>query len=98
MCKGIYESREKDYTNPFRKMVYDTKKEMNKVLGKLEDNTFIQQQLGAWMYLKRSKGNDKKYKTIILITAFIKLLWLIALLSGTLIFTFHLQKLIYLKL
>jgi hypothetical protein len=26
-------------------MVYDTKKEMNKVLGKLEDNTFIQQQL-----------------------------------------------------
>ena len=45
LCKGIYESREKDYTNPFRKMVYDTKKEMNKVLGKLEDNTFIQQQL-----------------------------------------------------
>lgn len=26
MCKGIYDSREKDYTNPFRKMVYDTKK------------------------------------------------------------------------
>ncbi len=45
MCKGIYESREKDYTNPFRKMVYDTKKEMDKVIGKIEDNTFIQQQL-----------------------------------------------------
>lgn len=45
MCKGIYESREKDYTNAFRKMVYDTQKEMNKVIGKLEDNGFIQQQL-----------------------------------------------------
>ncbi len=45
MCKGIYESREKDYTNPFRKMIYDTQQEMNKVIGKLEDNTFIQQQL-----------------------------------------------------
>ena len=45
MCKGIYESREKDYTNPFRKMVYDTQEEMNKVIGKLEDNSFIQQQL-----------------------------------------------------
>ncbi|HEV8081419.1 MAG TPA: DUF4954 domain-containing protein, partial [Chitinophagaceae bacterium] len=46
MCKGIYESRQKDYTNPFRKMVYDTKKEMDKVIGKIEHNTFIQQQLG----------------------------------------------------
>jgi hypothetical protein len=46
MCRGIYDSREKDYTNPFRKMVYDTKKEMEKVIGKIEDNTFIQQQLG----------------------------------------------------
>ncbi len=45
MCKGIYESREKDYTNAFRKMVYDTKSEMDKVTGKLEDNSFIQQQL-----------------------------------------------------
>ncbi len=45
MCKGIYESRAKDYTNPFRKMIYDTKKEMEKVIGKLEDNTFIQHQL-----------------------------------------------------
>jgi len=45
MCRGIYESREKDYTNPFRKMVYDNKKEMDKVIGKIEDNTFIQQQL-----------------------------------------------------
>ncbi|MEP6617192.1 MAG: DUF4954 family protein [Ginsengibacter sp.] len=45
MSKGIYESRAKDYTNPFRKMVFDTKEEMNQVIGKLEDNSFIQQQL-----------------------------------------------------
>lgn len=44
MCKGIYESRAKDYTNPFRKMIYDTTEEMNKVVGRLEDNSFIQDQ------------------------------------------------------
>lgn len=45
MSNEIYKSREKDYTNPFRKMVYETKREMETVIGKLEDNTFIQQQL-----------------------------------------------------
>ena len=45
MVKGIYESRAKDYHNEFRKMVYETQKEMEKVLGKLEDNVFIRQQL-----------------------------------------------------
>jgi hypothetical protein len=59
MCKGIYESREKDYTNPFRKMVYDTKKEMEKVIGKIEDNSFIQQQAGELDNFK------KKVKEII---------------------------------
>jgi hypothetical protein len=44
MVKGIYESRAKDYHSEFRKMVYETKEEMNKVLGKLEDNLFINQQ------------------------------------------------------
>ncbi|MEO6454097.1 MAG: DUF4954 family protein [Ginsengibacter sp.] len=47
MCKGIYDSREKDHTNVFRKMTYDTKAEMDKVVGKLEDNTFVQQQFEA---------------------------------------------------
>ncbi|MEP7142195.1 MAG: DUF4954 family protein [Ferruginibacter sp.] len=46
MSKGIYESRAKDYSNPFRKMVYDNIEEMNKVVGRVEDNTFIQQQMG----------------------------------------------------
>jgi hypothetical protein len=43
MAKGIYEARAKDYQNKFRKLVYDTNEEMNKVLGKLEDNSFIKQ-------------------------------------------------------
>lgn len=53
MCKGIYDSRAKDYTNPFRKMVYETTEEMNKVLGRLEDNSFIQQQMGELDALKK---------------------------------------------
>ncbi len=44
MTKNIYESRAKDYNSEFRKMVYDTNKEMEKVIGKLKDNAFINQQ------------------------------------------------------
>ncbi|HET6995654.1 MAG TPA: DUF4954 domain-containing protein, partial [Chitinophagaceae bacterium] len=44
MTLNIYESRAKDYQNEFRKMVYDTEKEMEKVIGKLKDNAFINQQ------------------------------------------------------
>lgn len=42
--QNIYNSRSKDYENSFRKMVYDTEEEMENVIGKLEDNSFIQQQ------------------------------------------------------
>jgi Domain of unknown function (DUF4954) len=59
MCKGIYSSREKDYTNSFRKMVYDTNEEMNKVTGRLEDNSFIQQKLAEL------DGFKKEVKSII---------------------------------
>ena len=59
MCKGIYDSRAKDYTNPFKKMVYDTTEEMNKVVGSLEENSFIQQQTGELEIFK------KQIKTII---------------------------------
>jgi hypothetical protein len=44
MVEGIYTSREKDYSNPFRSMVYDSDKEMDTVLGRLEDNGFIAQE------------------------------------------------------
>ncbi len=61
MCKGIYESRAKDYTNPFRKLVYETNEEMNIVIGRLEENSFIQQQTGELDTLKkRVKSVSKK--------------------------------------
>ena len=44
MVKNIYQSRAKDYESSFRQMVYDTQREMEKVMGKLSDNTFIKQQ------------------------------------------------------
>ncbi len=38
---GTFSSREKDYKNVFRQCTYDTKEEMEQVVGKLEDNSFI---------------------------------------------------------
>lgn len=40
----IYNSRAKDYNNPFRLMVYESNAEMEKVIGRLEDNSFIHAQ------------------------------------------------------
>ncbi len=44
IVENIYSSRAKDYTNSFRKMTYESEVEMEKVLGKLNDNGFIKQQ------------------------------------------------------
>ena len=41
IAEKIHESRAKDYSNTFRKMVYENDMEMDKVLGRLEDNSFI---------------------------------------------------------
>lgn len=54
MVEGIYNSRAKDYKNPFRKMVYETTAEMNKVIGKLEDNSFIKQERATLDEYKRT--------------------------------------------
>ncbi|MES2431908.1 MAG: DUF4954 family protein [Bacteroidota bacterium] len=63
MCKGIYNSRAKDYSNPFRKMVYETNEEMNTVIGKLEDNTFIQEEMAELDEMKtKIKSLIKKFK------------------------------------
>jgi Domain of unknown function (DUF4954) len=63
MSKGIYDSRAKDYTNPFRKMVYETNEEMNKVVGRLEDNSFIQDNLAELdSFKKLAKALIKKLK------------------------------------
>ena len=57
MSKGIYESREKDYKNPFRKMVYETKEEMDAVVGKIENNHFIQDQFKELESFKKTVKN-----------------------------------------
>ena len=60
MTRGIRDSRAKDYESSFRKMVYDTQEEMDQVMGKLEDNSFIQQQSAAFTALKRQVNTLKK--------------------------------------
>jgi hypothetical protein len=57
MVDGIASSRAKDYTNPFRKMVYETEEEMEAVTGKLDENSFILQQLEE---LKTTKATVQK--------------------------------------
>jgi len=44
MNEGIKTSREKDYENPFRQMVYESQAEMNKVIGPLSENSFLLQE------------------------------------------------------
>jgi hypothetical protein len=58
MLKGIESSREKDYTNPFRKMVYTNDVEMETITGKLSENTFILKQKAE---LKKIKREVKKW-------------------------------------
>jgi len=57
ISKGIYESRAKDYSNPFRKMVYESKDEMDAVIGKIEDNHFIQDQFKELDNFKKTVKN-----------------------------------------
>jgi NDP-sugar pyrophosphorylase family protein len=55
--KNIFHSREKDYLNPFRKMVYDNQAEMDKVIGKLDENSFIKNQEKAFLEYEYSVRN-----------------------------------------
>ncbi len=41
LLNNAFQSRKKDYTNPFRKMTYENDQEMEAVLGKVEDNSFL---------------------------------------------------------
>jgi hypothetical protein len=43
ITEKIIQSRKKDYTNPFRQMVYNSKEEMNHVIGNFDDNSFVKQ-------------------------------------------------------
>lgn len=63
MTTGICKSREKDYSNPYRKLVYDNQEEMDHVVGKLEDNSFIrQQQEDLEQFKKQIAGLKRKLK------------------------------------
>ena len=63
MSKSIYESRAKDYSNPFRTMIYETKDEMDAVIGKIENNQFIQDQLkGLEDFKKTVKKLTRKFQ------------------------------------
>lgn len=63
MVDEIYESRAKDYSNPFRKMVYETTAAMNKVVGKLENNSFIKQEKEELeVYKKNIQALIRKFK------------------------------------
>jgi uncharacterized protein DUF4954/uncharacterized protein DUF6819 len=63
MTRGIYSSRAKDYTNPFRTMVYDSPEEMNAVVGSLSANSFIRQEKEALKKYKSEVENIiKKFK------------------------------------
>ncbi len=60
MTKGIYDSRAKDYTNPYRKMVYESVGEMTEVVGKLEENGFIKTQIEELKKFKSEINSLKK--------------------------------------
>jgi len=63
MTKGIFESRAKDYENDFRKMVYNSSAEMNKVTGSLNENAFINQETAALdQYKKNAEALIKRVK------------------------------------
>jgi len=60
MVDNIYASREKDYKNPYKKMVYDNLEEMEAVVGALDDNTFIKQQQVELETFKKGIEDIKK--------------------------------------
>jgi hypothetical protein len=53
MTTGIRTSREKDYQNPFRAMVYENRKEMDVVIGPISENSFILNQEKALRRFER---------------------------------------------
>ncbi|MCW3082364.1 DUF4954 family protein [Segetibacter sp.] len=62
MTQGIYESRAKDYTNSFRKMPFENQEEMDAVVGKLEDISFIKQQREALENYKKQAETYLNWK------------------------------------
>ena len=59
IVKNIHNSRAKDYQSAFRKMIYDNEKEMDEVIGRFDDNTFIKQQNEVWQQMKEDMESLK---------------------------------------
>jgi hypothetical protein len=63
MTENIEVSRAKDYSSTFRKMMYENDEEMNQVIGKLDDNSFIKEQKAAFViWEKKINTLIKKWK------------------------------------
>lgn len=60
ITEKIKSSREKDYTNPFRKMVYENQAEMDAIVGDLKDNSFIAEQVAEQVKLNKLIDEIKK--------------------------------------
>lgn len=60
LSEEVYLSRKKDYTNPFRQMMYDSHEEMEKVLGKIDENEFIVQEKESCKRLSDKMKRVKK--------------------------------------
>lgn len=43
ICEQVYQTRRKDYLNPFRRATYRNEEEMLAAIGPLDDNSFVQQ-------------------------------------------------------
>jgi hypothetical protein len=57
---SILYTRSKDYKNPFRKMVYENEEEMNKVIGSIDNNSFILEQQAMLNNLSATISELKK--------------------------------------
>ena len=60
MLDQLIDSRAKDYTNPFRQMVYDNPREMEKVTGKLSENSFIARQKAEYQEFQQKVNLIRK--------------------------------------
>jgi hypothetical protein len=60
MSRNIYDSRAKDYSSPYRKMMYSTDEEMKAVIGKLEENSFIEEQKEQLRIFRQQVSGIKK--------------------------------------
>ncbi|WP_164122079.1 DUF4954 family protein [Sphingobacterium sp. xlx-130] len=52
ICQEIEKSRAKDYDNPFRMLTYNSTEEMETVIGKLADNSFLNKQQEEYIVFK----------------------------------------------